>query len=589
MTAPVTAAEPYPLGAVLLADADRLYLGDGSDLSPCDTLADVLELAAGIGLGAPRLHKAARDDGPAVYLTPAACERYGIPAEPDPDDASGRGLALAADHPAAVALRAAGWHVKALRTSAQVWRPAPERASVTLTLLGWIAHTDPAGLGALLDGNPSPASLARRLGHLAALTVAPSWTAGVTAERMMTALRPAERVRRDAQTGNLTRTPVPGSLRGPVRPSVYDAPDSHPVARDRPPGMAARDESMNWTRPPAAWTGAERAAPWGVTVDVSAMFLAACSGLPLGLTGPREMTAADLEALAARLAGVAALDGAPASARTAAARNAVGPGAYLAEVSGLREQLDPRLPCPLTETGAWPDGPLPLHAPTLRYALEYPGVRVTVSAGAVHDECGPYLDPWARREVAAILEALAAAGITPDMDPAAFLDAYATMPGRAPDAWAVLRALKAQYKAGLGRMRQATGPWRAETHDPGVTCTDDRATWRPDMRAEVIPRARTDLHRKVVKVCALTGAAPLAWHHDALTYAAPDASALSVVPWALDGAQVPGALRIGPRPGYVKHSHSEPMAVVLERLAEGDNPAIARELDGPEGDSHDDR
>ena len=67
-----TAAEPYPLGAVLLADAGALYLGDGSDLAPRDTLADVLELAAGLGLGAPRLHKAARDGGPAVYLTPAA-------------------------------------------------------------------------------------------------------------------------------------------------------------------------------------------------------------------------------------------------------------------------------------------------------------------------------------------------------------------------------------------------------------------------------------------------------------------------------------------------------------------------------------
>jgi hypothetical protein len=340
---------------------------------------------------------------------------------------------------------------------------------------------------------------------------------------------------------------------------------------------------MNWARPAAEWAAAERAAPWGVTVDVSAMFLAACSGLPLGLTAPREMTAADLEALAGRLA---ALADAPPAARTAAARKAVGPGVYLAEVSGLREQLDPRLPCPLTETGAWPDGPLPLHAPTLRYALEYPGVRLAVTAGAVHDECGPYLTPWHNRMVAAYLAALAAAGITPDMDPAAFLAAYVTAAERAPDAWAVLRVIKGLYKAGLGRMRQATGPWRAETRDPGVTCTDDRATWRPDMRAEVISRARTDLHRKVAKVAALTGAAPLAWHHDALTYAAPDASALSVVPRTLDGTQVPGALRIGPRPGYVKHSHSEPMAVVLARLAEGDNPAIERVADdgaAPEG------
>jgi hypothetical protein len=255
-------------------------------------------------------------------------------------------------------------------------------------------------------------------------------------------------------------------------------------------------------------------------------------------------------------------------------------GAFVAVVADLREQLDPRLPCPLTDTGLWPDGPRVMHAPTLRYALEHPGVSVTVTAGAVHDENGPYLDPWARRLTAAYLAALADAGITPDMDPAAFLAAYAAMPERHPDAYAVRRAVQALYKAGIGRMRHTEDRAR------------DRATWRPDMRAEVISRARVDLHRKMARVLALTGAAPLAVATDAVTYPAPDPSALSVIPRTLDGGQVPGCLRIGPRPGWVKFSHAEPMAEALARAAGDpaagippDNPAIDRVPDDADDDA----
>jgi hypothetical protein len=553
---PTDAAGRWPLGPILLADAGACYLADGSDLTAPATLADLADMAAALAIGGPRLHKAGHDYGPEVYLTPAASERYGIPAEPDPDDDTGHGLALADDHPAVMALRAAGWRLSALRVSSRVWRPGPERASVGVTLLGWAARTDPAGLGALLADNPSPASLAARLGRLAALTVPPTWTAGVTAETMMTALRPAERVRRDPATGDIHRTPVPGSLAGPVPPSIYDAPDSHPAARGRPPGQASRDEALDWTRPAAEWTDAERAAPWAVTVDTCAAFLAACSSLPLGLDAPREMTAAEL----------ADCNADPAAFLRRRA------GAFVAEVTGLREALDPRLPCPLTETGQWPDGPLTLHAPALRYALEYPGVVVAVTAGAVHSEHGPYLDPWARRLTAAYLAMLAEAGITPDMDPAAFLAAYAGMPARHPDAYAVRRVVQALYKAGIGRLRHLDERAR------------DRATWRPHMRAEVISRSRVDLHRKAVRVLALTGAAPLAWATDALTYAAPDPDALSVIPRTLDGGQVPGCLRIGPRPGWVKFSHAEPMAEALARAAEGDNPAIERVPDDDDAD-----
>ena len=539
-----TSADRFPGGPILLADDAAVYLGDGSDMSAPGSLADLVDLAAGLGLGMARLHKAGRDADPHLYLTPAACDRYGLPAGP-PDV---RGMALAEDHPAAAALRSAGWQVKTIKTTCQVWRKDPA-ASVSVTLLGWVPHIDPLGLGALLAGDPSPASLARRLDVLARRTWPAAVSAGVTSERLMTAARPAERLTRDRVTGARSRVPVPGSLHRPARPSIYDAHDAHPAAQDRPAALACREESMVWTRPPAGWTEAERSAAYGVALDVNAAFLAAASSLPVGLSAPRDMTAAE----------VAAFNADP----DAALRRRA--GVYVAELPDLAGRLDARLPCPLTESGEWPAGPLPLHAPTLRYAREY-GAAVVITAGAVSDECGPYLDPWQRRIVAAYLATLADAGITPDMDPAAYLAAYATLAERAPDAYAVLKAVKALVKAGIGRMRQDPG-------NPGVT---DRATWRPDIRAEVIARTRTDLHRKMARTLALTGAAPLAVNHDAVMYASADPSPASVVPWTLDGAGVPGALRIGPRPGYVKHSHTLTMTEVLARIEAGDNPAIER-------------
>ena len=104
-----------------------------------------------------------------------------------------------------------------------------------------------------------------------------------------------------------------------------------------------------------------------------------------------------------------------------------------------------------------------------------------------------------------------------------------------------------------------------------------RPTWRPDVRAEIVANARVSGHRKAVRVLALTGAAPLAVNHDAWTYPAPDPLPASVVPVTLDGAGVPGAFRIGCRPGYVKHSHSLPMAEALALIGAGMNPAVERQ------------
>jgi hypothetical protein len=532
--------ERFPGGAVLLIDAGAAYLGDGADLPALPDLADMLDLAAGLGLGAPRLHKSGRDADPHLYLTPAACERYGIPAGP-PD---ARTLALAEDHPAAVALRAAGWTVGAIRPSTQVYRRGEDAASLSVSLLGWLPHAAP-GLESLTADDPSPASLARRLGTIAATAYPLRWTAGVTSNALMVALRPPYRLRHDAETGDRRRERVPGSLAEPVPPSLYDVHGNHPAARGRADADECREESLIWVRPREHWTPEELAAPWAVAIDVNAQFLAAAASLPVGLSAPRPLDAAGVAAVNAALAG---------------SKPKIRPGVYVAEVSGL--DPDPRLPCPLTETGEWPGGPLPLHAPTLRYAREL-GAAVTVSAAAVSDETGPYLDPWNRRLVAALLAALASAGITPDVPPADYLAALARMPADYPDAAAVVAVIKMLAKAGIGRMRQ----------DPDGTGAADRATWRPDVRAEVISRARTDEHRKIMRTFTLTGIAPLAVGHDSVLYASDDPSALSVVPVTIDGGPVPGAFRIGCRPGWVKHSHTLPMTEALAQLDAGLNPA----------------
>jgi len=168
--------------------------------------------------------------------------------------------------------------------------------------------------------------------------------------------------------------------------------------------------------------------------------------------------------------------------------------------------------------------------------------------------------------VAAYLAALASAGITPDMNPAAYLAALPRLAAGHPDAAAVVAVIKALAKAGIGRMRQ----------DPDGTNAAERATWRPDIRAEVISRARTDLHRKIMRTHALTGAAPLAVSHDAVLYASDDPSPASVIPAAIDGAPMAGAFRLGCRPGWVKHSHTLTMAAALAQLDAGLNPAVRR-------------
>jgi hypothetical protein len=328
----------------------------------------------------------------------------------------------------------------------------------------------------------------------------------------------------------------------------------HPLA-DRRPEAWPRPEALSWVAPPEAWAAAEGAA-CAVTVDVNIAYLAASGRLPLGLTAPRDMTAAE----------VAAFNADPAAALHPG-RGQFRAGVFLAEVDGLAEALDPRLPCPLTRTGTWPTAPIPLHAPMLRYAAELGG-RVRVTAGAVYDSTGPALDPWHDRLADAYREALAAAGITRDMAPADYLAAYDRLDADHPEAAVILAVVKAMARGGIGRLA-------------AVANADRRRWFRPDHRAHVIAAATAGVHRKIVKTLAATGVPPLAVQTDAITYPAEAADALAVVPLTLDGGPVPGCLRVGPAPGWVKLHHAEPMADASAAAAAGNNPADAP-ADDPE-------
>jgi hypothetical protein len=534
-------------GAVLLLSADACRLGNGDELSAPESLADALELAAALGIRGPKVARYGWPADGAVYLDAGGCARYGLPLAP-PD---ARSMALPDRHPAAVALREAGWTVRQVMTSFAAYRGSgPDRVSLTVTLLPWAIRPG-TPLAKLTDDDPSPASLTGRLESIAATAWPLQWTPAVTSERLMTATRPPSRMALDRETGRRDRVAVAGSLTAAVAPSIHDAHDAHPIARNRPEADACREEALIWTRPLADWTDTERAAPYAVAVDENLQFLAGAKSLPVGLSAPREMFPAEVTEINAAMAGD---------------RPRIGPGVYVAEVSGL--DLPPGIPSPLTPTGQAPGGPLPLHAPTLRYVRELAAllalpVSVTVHSGWVSDVTAPYLDPWAIRLRDAYYSALASAGITPDMDPAAFLAARAELAARHPDAAAVVAVVKSMASAGIGRLRQ----------DPDSPRVLERPTWRPDIRAEVISAARTGLHRKIVATWLLNGAAPLAVSHDAITYAAWGPGALDVLPAPVQSRPVP--FRAGARPGWVKHGHTHLMARAVAVAEAGGNVARA--------------
>lgn len=505
-------------------------------------------------LGAPRLSRYGEDSGPLLVLTESATAALGLPERLQ----DRKRLRVPDDHPAVTALTDAGWNLS--RAGLGAWTMLyRDRTEVRIAIVPWGAFDDHLRWGGLDNVATVPAALAYTLGLYAERVVSPTGSTASCSLALMTAVRPPTRVIFERGTGRMQRVPVDGSLHQPVDPAPPEAPDEHPIAAERTreqatdPAHVMFEEALIWYREP---TEAEATAPYVVGLDLNVAFLAASNRLTVGL-GPAVYT-----------------DGPRFDKKI--------PGAWLVDLSSATLQakdlhtkqwrdLPEHMPSPFTPDGKPPTGPAWYATPTLAYAAEL-GVDVRPLAAWLRPETGGYLDLWHTRLRDAYMTTLADLGVTEDLGEQEYLAAMSTLRERDPEALALLSAIKATAKGGIGKLRekpqsshrkQRGAPWPALK----------RPTWRPDIRAAVISAARVGAHRKAVKTWLATGLVPLAVLSDCWVYPSAHPTARAVVPRKDDGSPLPGGFRLGPNPGYCKEEGVRDMTWYRETAARGDNPA----------------
>ncbi|MFI9005486.1 telomere-associated protein Tap [Streptomyces sp. NPDC053541] len=514
-------------------------------------LATAAEWAVAYGLGAGPLSQYGESSGPLLVLTEGAVEALGLPARLD----DRKRLRVPDDHPAVKAVAEGGWTLS--RAGLSPWSFLYRgRVEVHVASVPWGAFSDHlrwGGVGEVTD----PGALAYVLGQYAERVITPSGSTAACSLALMTAVRPPTRVVRDRGTGRPQRIPVEGSLSVPVDPAPPEAPDEHPIAKDRTreesrsPEHVLDEEAYDWFREP---TEAEAEAPFTVGLDINVAFLAASNRLTVGL-------------------GEAVYTDGPVFDKKI-------PGTWLVDLSGAKlrtkdlatkewKELPENFPSPFTPSGKAPTGPAWYATPTLAYAVEL-GIEVRPLAAWLRPEAGGYLDLWHNRLRDAYMDTLADLGIKDGMDEEEFLSGMATIKSRDPEAVALLSAIKATAKGGIGKLRERPQGKRESRHAPWPALK--RPTWRPDIRAAVISAARVGAHRKMVKTWNALGLVPLAILSDCVVYPSAYPTARAVVPRKPDGTPLPGGFRLGPNPGFCKEEGVRPMQWYRETAAGGANP-----------------
>ncbi|MFD7919969.1 telomere-associated protein Tap [Streptomyces sp. NPDC059740] len=509
-----------------------------------ETLPELVEWTlAEAQLGQPRLHACGKDADPLLVLTAAACERYGLPTQlTDAERLTGR---LPEDHPILRELRDADWKLtrRGFGPWARIYRPAAgrERQCVQLCLPSWQAlETRTWGPAAQLP----PADLARLLGTYATRVMTPRGSTAVTGLELLTATNPPTRAGAPGADGRRHSEHRPGSLgTEPLDCAPCEAPDGHPLLADLPrfhqrgPAEMLLEEAYDWARP---LTDEECMKPYLVGIDVNLAFGAAANGALVGLAGPPEhVLRPDFDPTL--------------------------PGAWLVDLSHIdlahvlvgkewRHLDGDLLPSPFTPTGERPTGPAWYATPTVAYAVEL-GYDVVPIEAWVRQEKGKALDGWYKRLRDAYVLTMGDLGVAEKLPPAAFLAAMEGHKDRDAEMATVLDAVKSTVKGGIGKLRERPrgGGWRPGRPWPALS----RPTWRPDIRAVVISRARTNMHRKMLNLAAATGRYPVAVLSDCAVYAAAGPSPLDVLPYDTDGRTVPGSFRLGVSPGMVKHEGTQ--------------------------------
>ncbi|MDX2540044.1 telomere-associated protein Tap [Streptomyces scabiei] len=569
---------PTPGGAyahgpllVLDADSDRQVTGYGVgglivDV-PAKSLPALVEWTlTEAQLGAERLHGSGKDADPLLVLTEAACERYGLPAAlSESERLAGR---LPEGHKVIRQLERADWQLtkRGLGPWARIYRPAQagRRQCVQLCIPSWRALDGRAwGHAAQLE----PAELARVLGVYAARVMTPVGSTAVTGLQLMTTLNPPTRASEPDESGRRHRELRPGSLgTEPLDPAPCEATDGHPVLAHLPrfhvrgPDERLFEEAYDWARD---LTDAECMQRYLVGLDVNLAFGAAANGAVVGLaTPPVHVTRPVFDAAV--------------------------PGSWLVDLSHVdlgrvkvaKQWCDldaALLPSPFTPTGQRPEGPAWYATPTVAYAVEL-GYDVAPLEGWVRRESGRFLDGWYKRLRDAYVATMADLGVAEKLSPADFLKAMDGYKSRDPALGIVVDAVKMTVKGGIGKLQEKArgGGWKPGQAWPALA----RPTWRPDIRATVISRARINMHRKMLNLAAATGRYPVAVLSDCAVYAADGPSPLDVLPYGADGKTAPGSFRLGVSPGMVKHEGTQSMlwgADVLEQLgADGHVANLAR-------------
>ncbi|WP_030724254.1 telomere-associated protein Tap [Streptomyces sp. NRRL F-2580] len=544
--APLAAVDPrFPHGPLVVLDGDGSAYGvDGIVLDcPVSSVPELVEWTLKeSGLGTPRLNRNGKDSDPLVVLTAAAAVKLGLPERLEGHEQR-RSLRLEDDHPVVKQVAKAKWKLtkRGFGPWARVYRPAQagQRQCVQLAVLSWDALDARSWPGV---AGMEPAEVARVLGTYAARVITPRGSTATSGLELMTALRPPTRAVKNETTGEWESAYNPGSLGSePMDPAPPEAPTEHPVAQGWAGGFLD-EEAYQWVRDPQLLSDEECLLPYAVGLDLNTAFLAASARLVVGLSAPDHFHRP--------------------------AFNKKIPGSWLVDLSHI--ELDPRLPSPFTPSGQRPEGPAWYQTHTVAYAQEL-GYDVAPIEAYLRRETGAYLDPWHDRLKTAYLDTLADLGVTADLDDRQFLAAMEHHKNVDPGMAAVLAAIKATVKGGIGKLRER--PQGRHYRDGERWPALERPTWRPDIRAAVISKARVNMHRKMANTAKATGQYPLGVLSDCVVYASPGPSPLDFMPYTTSGKPLPGAFRLGTTPGLAKVEGVQEMAWAVDLMEKGLNPA----------------
>ncbi|MFE7814291.1 telomere-associated protein Tap [Streptomyces sp. NPDC057433] len=543
-----TAVDPgFPHGPLAVLDGDGSAYGVGGIVLACPaaTVPELVEWALKeSGLGATKLNRYGKDSDPLIVLTATAAVKLGLPERLEGREQR-RSLRLPDGHPVVKQVAKAKWQLtqRGFGPWARIYRKAQgrERQCVQLAVLSWDALDERSWPGV---ADMEPADIARVLGVYATRVITPRGSTAVSGLELMTALRPPTKAVRDPATGNWVPGRNPGSLgTEPMDPAPPEATPEHPVVvRSGWTGGFLNEEAYQWVRSVDLLTDEECTLPYAIGLDLNTAFLAAAARLVVGLSAPDHFRAPTF--------------------------NPKIPGSWLVDLSHI--EPDPRLPSPFTPDGERPTGPAWYQTHTVAYAQEL-GFNVHPIEAYLRRETGAYLDPWHDRLRTAYVDTLADLGVTRDLPDAEFLAAMERHKDVDPVLTAVLAAVKATVKGGVGKLRER--PQGRHYKEGERWPALQRPTWRPDIRAAVISKARINMHRKLRNMAAMTGLYPLAVLSDCVVYPSPGESPLDFLPYAASGKPQPGGFRLGPSPGLVKLEGVQSMLWAVGLMEQGLNPA----------------